>query len=139
MVARDLRRQIQAGELAPNSQLPSEKELAPRYGVSRNTIRAALADLRRMGLVRTGRRKGSFVVDHTLDTWVVLPQGLSWRVRPPYPEEVEEHGLLDEGEPVVEFSYPDGRIEVSGTVRRSFECGCGAASGSPGRVCCAVM
>ncbi|MGP3683836.1 GntR family transcriptional regulator [Streptomyces sp. IBSNAI002] len=54
-VAEDLRAAITAGEYGSGARLPAEDELARRYGVSRGTVRQALAALRGDGLV-TSRR-----------------------------------------------------------------------------------
>lgn len=54
-VAADLREAIAAGEYGSGGRLPAESALAERYGVSRGTIRQALATLRADGLV-TSRR-----------------------------------------------------------------------------------
>ncbi|TGA91613.1 GntR family transcriptional regulator [Streptomyces sp. MZ04] len=54
-VAADLRTAIAAGEYGSGERLPAEDELARRYGVSRGTVRQALAALRTDGLV-TSRR-----------------------------------------------------------------------------------
>lgn len=62
-LADEMRRQIQGGELAPGTKLPSESELMETHGVSRITVRQALGVLRAEGLVQTGQGKGSFVVD----------------------------------------------------------------------------
>jgi GntR family transcriptional regulator len=56
-----LQAQIESGELPPESQLPSERELCERYGVSRTTVRNALAQLINQGLVYTAIGKGSYV------------------------------------------------------------------------------
>lgn len=47
----DLRRQIDAGRLRPGDSLPSEHDLMGKYGVSRGTVRQALAALRADGTV----------------------------------------------------------------------------------------
>jgi GntR family transcriptional regulator, transcriptional repressor for pyruvate dehydrogenase complex len=54
---------ITLGLLADTERLPSEAELAARFGVSTVTVREALVALRQLGLVETrrGRRGGSFV------------------------------------------------------------------------------
>ncbi|MEU2955081.1 GntR family transcriptional regulator [Streptomyces xanthochromogenes] len=60
-VAGDLRTAIAAGEYGSGARLPAEDELARRYGVSRGTVRQALAALRADGLV-TSRRGARRVV-----------------------------------------------------------------------------
>ena len=63
--ARVLRQQVMTGALAPGDKLPSERELAERFGVSRVTLRPALARLQAAGLLaRRGRRT---VVQDPLD------------------------------------------------------------------------
>jgi GntR family transcriptional regulator len=54
-----LRQRIAA--LGPNSRLPSERELQGEFGVSRATVRLALAMLERSGLVTRRRRHGTSV------------------------------------------------------------------------------
>lgn len=53
-----LARAIRLGVLADGEQLPPERELAERLGVSRNTLRDAIAALRESGLVTTKRGRG---------------------------------------------------------------------------------
>jgi GntR family transcriptional regulator len=60
-VAGVLRREIQSGEFPAGSVLPSEPELAARFGVSRSLINRALALLRAEGLVRPERGRGTTV------------------------------------------------------------------------------
>jgi GntR family transcriptional regulator len=50
-IADDLRRQILDGSLRPGDLVPSEHELMRRFGVSRGTVRQALAALRANGTV----------------------------------------------------------------------------------------
>jgi GntR family transcriptional regulator len=57
----DLRGEIVAGGLAPGGRLPSEHELALRYGTSRPTVRRAIARLKAEGLVVTEQGRGAFV------------------------------------------------------------------------------
>ncbi|MFT3719160.1 GntR family transcriptional regulator [Pseudorhodoferax sp.] len=56
-----LRTEILEGRRAPGDQLPSESELTAHHGVSRITVRQALNDLQKEGLVVKARGKGSFV------------------------------------------------------------------------------
>ena len=53
-----LARAIRLGVLADGEQLPPERDLAARLGVSRNTLREAIAALRDSGLVTTRRGRG---------------------------------------------------------------------------------
>jgi len=57
----DLRDQILDGQLAPGGRMPSENELARRYGTSRPTVRRAIAHLKAEGLVISEQGSGTFV------------------------------------------------------------------------------
>lgn len=56
-----LREMITSGELQPRSTLPSESYLQQEQGVSRGTVRMAIAILRDEGLVVTISGRGTFV------------------------------------------------------------------------------
>ena len=56
-----LREMITSGELQPRSSLPSESFLQQEHGVSRGTVRMAIAVLRDEGLVLTISARGTFV------------------------------------------------------------------------------
>ncbi|MBB6549432.1 FadR/GntR family transcriptional regulator [Nonomuraea rubra] len=58
----ELRRGIGSGEWRPGELLPSEGELAVRFGVSRTVVREAISRLRAAGLVETRRGRGSSVL-----------------------------------------------------------------------------
>jgi GntR family transcriptional regulator len=60
-IARDLRQAIEADELAAGQRLPSERELATRYGTARNTAREAIRLLASAGLVDVEHGRGVFV------------------------------------------------------------------------------
>ena len=62
-----LRRQIQHKELPPHSRLPSERELCDRFGISRITVRKAIATLTQEGLVHSTPGKGTFVASPRLN------------------------------------------------------------------------
>jgi GntR family transcriptional regulator len=65
MIAEDLRRKIESGELPkePGGPLPTEAELRKDIGASRNTIRDAIKWLVTLGLVETRPDQGTFVVE----------------------------------------------------------------------------
>lgn len=54
--------QIEGGYLEHGAQIPAERRLAELTGVSVDTVRAAMAALRKKGLIETGHGTGSFVV-----------------------------------------------------------------------------
>lgn len=60
-IARDLREAIAVGSLHVGAVLPTELELCARYGVSRHTVRVAIADLAEAGLVTRRKRFGTVV------------------------------------------------------------------------------
>ncbi len=81
----DLRDRIQSGELAPGGQLETEQELMSRYGVSRATVRQALAGLVAEGQVEIRRGLGTYVrkaaLEHRLGGFYS------------YSREIESHGM----------------------------------------------
>lgn len=66
-VTHDLLARIQAGELAPGAMIPTEEALCREYGVSRITMRRAMAVLVSRGLVTRRRGVGSFVTGRAPD------------------------------------------------------------------------
>ncbi|RSS97646.1 GntR family transcriptional regulator [Streptomyces sp. WAC05292] len=55
-IAAALRQELQGAAQGPGGRLPSERALAARYRVNRQTVRAALQQLRDDGLIVTERR-----------------------------------------------------------------------------------
>jgi GntR family transcriptional regulator len=74
---------IASGELAPGMRLPPERHLAASLGVSRMTVRQALAALERDGLVRrvVGRAGGTFVSEPRVERSPTSTAGLSAELR----------------------------------------------------------
>ncbi|MFD8377148.1 GntR family transcriptional regulator [Streptomyces sp. NPDC059679] len=60
-IARVLAREIHSGVLEPGSRLPGEHALTRRFAVSRTTVRQALDELSKQGLISTHAGVGSFV------------------------------------------------------------------------------
>ena len=56
---------ILKGQLKPGDQLPAERDLAQRFGVSRTAVREAVKTLREKGLVEAYSGRGTFVTDGT--------------------------------------------------------------------------
>ena len=63
LAVEQLRAMIHNGELADESQLPSELELAKALNISRSTLRAALSYLENEGTIIRRRGVGTFVAD----------------------------------------------------------------------------
>jgi GntR family transcriptional regulator len=59
----DLNAAMAANEWKPGSQLPTERELAERYGCSLITVRRALDELAREGRLERTRGRGTFVTE----------------------------------------------------------------------------
>src|ERR1700692_128604 len=56
---------ILRGQLKPGDQLPAERDLAQRFGVSRTAVREAVKTLREKGLVEAYSGRGTFVTNGT--------------------------------------------------------------------------
>lgn len=59
-----LKERIARGEWAQTKRLPSEGDLANEYSVSRITLRQALAELEKDGLIKKSRGKGATICDN---------------------------------------------------------------------------
>lgn len=109
-----LRSQIMSGELHPGKQLPSERQLAARYGISRYTVRKATERLLDEGLAYRQRGSGIYVTAfgenpglHLLGFSEEMERyGLACRNRVEQAETIEAndelamHLILDRGDPV---------------------------------------
>lgn len=109
-VREELAHRIARGEYAPGQQLPTERDLSTAFGVSRVTVRRALADLTAEGVVLAVQGRGTFVrtphlaeppnallsfhdlVAHANVTVTALP--LATEVRPATLREAEQFGIV---------------------------------------------
>jgi GntR family phosphonate transport system transcriptional regulator len=66
-IADALRRDIQGEEIRPGQRLPTEAELAVRFGVNRHTVRQAVAALADEGLLSVEQGRGTFVPERLFD------------------------------------------------------------------------
>src|ERR1700744_6646804 len=83
--------QIATGALVPGDGLPTEHDLAAWFGVSRMTLRHALAELARRGLLTraVGRHGGTFVAAPKMEQDLTRLAGVS--------EELRRHGVIARG------------------------------------------
>lgn len=95
-VIRALEEALLDGSFPANSKLPSERELAERYAVSRNTVREAIQQLGARGLVRIRARSGVFVSDQ-LRTGAPSPWGQLISDSPARREDILEFRRVLEG------------------------------------------
>jgi DNA-binding FadR family transcriptional regulator len=100
-VAADIRTKINSGEYAPGSRLPAENYLAGQYDVGRDTIRDAMGDLRKEGLIVSRRGYPSTVRKLPERELVKLPKGAHLVARMPTPDECHEHNVPFDGVPVL--------------------------------------
>lgn len=66
-IAGALQQAIASGRHPPGGRLPTEAELSAQFGVNRHTVRRALEELSRGGLVRVEQGRGTFVTEDVLD------------------------------------------------------------------------
>ncbi|HUQ58268.1 GntR family transcriptional regulator [Lentzea sp.] len=64
---REILRRLAEQDLAPGSPIPSERDLAERYGVSRITVRAAVGQLVAEGLLMRAKGRGTFTAQRRYD------------------------------------------------------------------------
>ncbi len=71
-IINQIRERLETGELRTGDRLPSERELAETFNVSRNTVREALRGLERSGVLelRKGATGGAFIADQVGSTVV---------------------------------------------------------------------
>jgi DNA-binding GntR family transcriptional regulator len=104
-----IRAQIERGELAPGQRLPTEPNYMRRHGISRDSVRRAIAIVRGEGLIVTERR-GSYVRGRPAVTVVHVDAG---RISARMPTDPERRAMrLDEGVPVLVISRHGGGEEL---------------------------
>lgn len=63
-LATQIRRYIKENHLEPGAKLPGERVLAQKWGVSRSSLREAIRELEKQGVVQVAVGKGTFVADY---------------------------------------------------------------------------
>jgi GntR family transcriptional regulator, transcriptional repressor for pyruvate dehydrogenase complex len=64
-IVQQIEESVLNGSLKPGDQLPAERDLAQRLGVSRTAVREAVKTLREKGLVEAYSGRGTFITDAT--------------------------------------------------------------------------
>ncbi len=110
-----LRQDILAQRLHPFQKLPSERVLCARFRVSRMTVRQALVDLSREGLIFSRAGKGTFVsapkIDQQLKTLTGFSQEMQMRGRKPS-SRILEATVQSAGDEVAAALHVDPASEV---------------------------
>ena len=89
---------ITSGEWAVDSQIPTEEDMVAAYRVSRSTVRSAIAELTRQGLLYRKRGVGTFVVGVNMNTYSIYDRN--------YPKDSEhDHKTIS-----VEAGLPDENL-----------------------------
>src|SRR5580698_9649105 len=94
--------EIAVGALVPGDRLPTEHDLAAWFGVSRMTLRHALAELARRGLLTkaVGRHGGTFVAAPKLEQDLTRLAGFS--------EQLRRHGMVASALVLFASEHPAG-------------------------------
>ncbi|WP_100010400.1 GntR family transcriptional regulator [Lentibacillus sediminis] len=66
-LAEEIKQLIRSGELAPGDLLPSEREYAEKYNISRMTVRQAINNLVTEGLIYRQKGRGTFIADRKFE------------------------------------------------------------------------
>ena len=105
-----IRGQIETGQLRPGQRLRAEPDYMDEYGISRTSVRQAMAMLRTEGLITTTRR-GSRVRAERDIAEVVVDTDTRVTTRMPTAEERQRHSIA-EGVPVFVLMREGAEPEV---------------------------
>ena len=76
-IVENFRAMIESGALRVGDDLPTERDMAERLGVSRNTFREAIKRLEAYGIVETRQKQGARIVNNSIEAMVSI---LSFRL-----------------------------------------------------------
>src|SRR5579872_3651344 len=92
-IVQQVEESILKGQLKPGDQLPAERDLAQRFGVSRTAVREAVKTLREKGLVEAYSGRGTFVTNGTSQA---IRQSLDLMIRIGQPDGAEHLTVVRE-------------------------------------------
>lgn len=110
-LAAQLRGQIVAGRIQPGQRIPAESTLMQTYGLARETVRRAVGELRKEGLLDYRRGYGWVVRAESQREDLVLQPGDAVVARMPTPDE-RDRWQLGDGVPVFQVWHGDGTGDV---------------------------
>ncbi len=116
-----IRARIEAGEYRPGQRLPAESDYVAEYGISRDSVRRAIAVLRGEGLIVTELR-GSRVREQGEAVTVSITPGAQVTARMPTEPERRQLGVA-EGVPILVITEPDGEVRKLPADRTVIEAG----------------
>lgn len=93
LVLENIQNSIRDGEFKPGVCLPSERELAERYGVGKSSIREAIKMLQVLGVVESSQGKGTFLRE-SLGPQIFRPLLLDMMLQRSNAEELYEFRLI---------------------------------------------
>ncbi len=94
-IVHQIRGFIASGELRPGDQLPSERELAERFQVSRASIREALTALQVMGLLERSRTGGGLAARGNHVWFTIAPLSTFLATRSHIIEQIEVRRMIE--------------------------------------------
>jgi len=106
----EIRAAVQSGDLCPGQRLMTEPEYVHEYGISRESVRKAMAALRAEGLIIT-TKQGSRVRPHVDVAKVLISRDTQVSTRMPTQQERRSLGI-PEGIPVFVVQRPDAEPEI---------------------------
>ena len=93
LVLQNIQNSIRDGIFKPGERLPSERELAERYGVGKSSIREAIKMLQVLGVVESTQGKGTFIRE-SLGPQILKPLLLDMMLQRSRVEELYEFRLI---------------------------------------------
>lgn len=112
-VETELLRQIQDQELHPGQQLPTEPELAAEWGVNRLTIRQAISELARAGVVVVRQGAGTYVAEPPVVIELGLPAMPSTDADAGSTASIAEYVQEDQTETLVDITDRDNSLDAA--------------------------